>query len=101
MTVEEQMLMKSLAAECERLHKELQKHKWIPVSEQPKNKMTCLVYGKMHFIPDHVDEKDWYYDYSIGYYKPKYGWTIKGNMSVGDVEAYMPLPEPYQKGEEE
>lgn len=34
MTVEEQMLMKSLAAECERLHKELEKHRWIPVRER-------------------------------------------------------------------
>lgn len=75
-----------------------QEPKWIPVSEQPKNKMICIVYGKMHFIPDHVDEKDWYYDYTIGYYKPKYGWSIRGNMSDSDVMAYMPLPSPY-KGE--
>lgn len=71
-------------------------NKWIPVSEQPKNKMSCLVYGKMHFVPDHVDEKDWYYDYSIGYYKPKYGWTIRGDM---EVLAWMPLPKPYDPQE--
>ena len=75
--------------------------KWIPVSELPKDKMTCLVYGKMHFIPDHVNEKDWYYDYTIGYYKPKYGWSIRGNMSDSDVIAYMPLPPCYDSQESE
>jgi len=73
-----------------------QEPKWIPVSELPKDKMTCLVYGKMHFTPDHVNEKDWYYDYTIGYYKPKYGWSVRGNMHENDVIAWMPLPKPYE-----
>jgi len=90
MTVEEQMLMKSLAAECERLHKELEKHRWIPVSER---------------IPE-----DGRYLFSL----PDRGGTIMcGDVMFGkffsddyeqtsdDVIAWMPLPEPYQKGEQE
>lgn len=94
MTVEEQMLMNKLlnklSQECERLHKELQKYKWIPVSEK---------------IPE-----DGRYLFSL----PDRGGTIMcGDVMYGkffsddyeqtsdDVIAWMPLPEPYQKGAEE
>lgn len=72
--------------------------KWIPVSERlPEGRMACLVYGKMHFIPDHVNEKDWFYDYSIGRFDSAFGWsTIRGDM---EVLAWMPLPKPYEPQE--
>ena len=73
---------------------ELPVFKWIPVSERlPKGEMACLVYGKMHFIPDHVNEKDWFYDYSIGCFNPVVGWSTRGDM---EVLAWMPLPKPYE-----
>ena len=83
MTVEEQMLMKSLSAECERLHNEIPR--WISTSER---------------LPD------------IHNYSAEYLVTLKrGGVFIGmftetdgrswwtydDVIAWMPLPEPYKE----
>ena len=115
MTVEEQMLMNKLlnklSKECERLHKELQKHKWIPVSERLPEDGTYLVTVKRITSHPKVDidsfAKDLYKvdEFDFCDKEGKCGWynydSEYGYWEDDKVIAWMPLPEPHQKGEEE
>ena len=107
MTVEEQMLMNTLSKECERLHKELQKHKWIPLTKRSMTEeekkilkddeaFNCQLPEDRQEILITVDGKTtsdiFYWDDGYCFMEHKY---------IDDVIAWMPLPEPYQKGEEE
>lgn len=68
--------------------------------KKPEKDGLYLVFGKIHFTPDHVDDRDWYYGISICYYHKKFEWE----MSDTDVIAWMPLPEipePYKSIVEE
>lgn len=113
MTTEEQLLVNTLSKECERLHKELQKHKWIPVSERlPEIDEPVLVYQRYHSGSNitigryHSDEEQggyrywqWIkYDNNFSYGIDHFGIICPDSYYV---DAWMPLPEPYQKGEEE
>ena len=43
---------------------------WFPVSEPPKKNGRYLIFTKLHFVPDHVDEPNYTYGLEIsGYYE--------------------------------
>jgi hypothetical protein len=67
---------------------------WISAKDRlPVISDKYLVYGKIHFIPDHVKDKDWYYGYSIGFYNTTYNrWSINGDMMNDDVLYWTNLP---------
>lgn len=68
---------------------------WTPISEglpeipEGKQYVTVLCYSRIHFVPDHVDEQDWYYGYEIATYYKDFGWE-----RLNDVIEWMYLPEP-------
>jgi hypothetical protein len=54
----------------------------------------CLVTARIYFTPDHVDEPDNYIGIKLNTYSKIFGW-----LGGHEVFAWMPLPEPYAKGE--
>lgn len=74
---------------------------WIFLKDKkPEKDGLYLVFGKIHFTPDHVDDRDWYYGINLCHYHKKFEW----GMSNADVITWMPLPEipePYKSIVEE
>lgn len=72
------------------------KQEWISVDERfPKHEEQCLIFTKIHFIPDHIDECDYYEGIEIStFYQDRF-------LSNNGMYAthWMPLPEaPKMKG---
>lgn len=68
---------------------------WISVDDRlPEEMQRCLVTQRIYVVPDHVDEPDNFIGIKFNTYTKQYGW-----LSGQEVFAWMPLPEPYKKGE--
>jgi hypothetical protein len=66
---------------------------WIPCSERlPKESRKYLV-----TVFDGIGKRTT----SAPYHRRSKSWTLTGRMAYWKVIAWMPLPEPYQKGEQE
>lgn len=71
---------------------------WIKVKDQlpevPEGKqlVDVLVVAKVHFVPDHVDQRDWTYVVEKATYEPKYGF-YGNNIRNYNVKAWMYAPE--------
>ena len=78
-----------------RLHPELlekPKQAWISVEERlPETNGTYLIFTKIHFTPDHVDDIDYYYGTEISTYAKDFGFLSRNGHFA---KAWMPLPEP-------
>lgn len=72
---------------------------WISVKDRlPNHEERCLIFTKIHFVPDHVDECNYYEGVEIStFYQDRF-------LSNNGMYAthWMPLPEPPEtKGEKE
>ncbi len=72
---------------------------WTSVKDRlPKHEERCLIFTKIHFVPDHIDECDYYEGVEIStFYQDRF-------LSNNGMYAthWMPLPEPPEtKGESE
>ena len=72
---------------------------WISVKDRlPNHEERCLIFTKIHFVPDHIDECDYYEGVEIStFYQDRF-------LSNNGMYAthWMPLPEPPEpKGETE
>lgn len=65
---------------------------WTSVKEcLPKNKTKCLIWTKIHFVPDHRDDKNYFYGYEISTYYTDYGFVSNNGFFA---KYWMPLPNP-------
>lgn len=72
---------------------------WISVDERlPDGNQQCIIFTKIHFIPDHVDDPDYYYGIEISTFYEDLGF-ISANGRY--AEFWMPLPEPPKEAEDE
>lgn len=71
--------------------------KWISVGDRlPEKPQQCLIFTKVHFIPDHVDEPNFYYGIEISTFYPDLGFVSPNGLYAA---FWMPLPEaPEMKG---
>lgn len=61
---------------------------WIPCSERlPQIKENPVLVSWMGLV-------------NIGWYNPIDGWTTGTRFNVDEVDAWMPLPEPYKEGQD-
>lgn len=79
-------------------YKERPQGEWIKVKDQlpkvPEGKqlVDVLVVAKVHFTPDHVDQRDWTYVVEKATYDPKYGF-YGNNIRNYNVKEWMYAPE--------
>lgn len=72
-------------------------NEWISVEERlPKHEERCLIFTKIHFVPDHVDECDYYEGVEIStFYQDRFFLSNNGMYATH----WMSLPEaPKMKG---
>lgn len=76
----------------ERLLKlDLEQGSWRPVDEQPpEDGQYCIIYTKIHFIPDHVDEPDYYWDMELSRYYKDFGFSSANGIYA---KYWMPRPD--------
>ena len=68
------------------------KQEWISVEERlPEDNQECLIFTKIHFVPDHVDDPDYYDGIEISRYFKGFGF---GSPNGIYAKFWMPLPEP-------
>lgn len=72
---------------------------WISVKDRlPKHEERCLIFTKIHFVPDHVDECDYYEGVEIStFYQDIF---LSNNGMYATHWMYLPQP-PETKGETE
>lgn len=64
----------------------------LPVVPEGKKLVDVLVVAKVHFVPDHVDQRDWTYVVAKATYEPEYGFY--GNDIYNyNVKEWMYAPE--------
>ena len=64
----------------------------LPVVPEGKSLVDVLVVAKVHFVPDHVDQRDWTYVVEKATYEPKYGF-YGNNIRNYNVKEWMYAPE--------
>ena len=65
---------------------------WISVKDRlPEANGTYLIFTRVHFTPDHVDEIDYYDGIEISVYSKEFGFMSKNGLFA---KAWMSLPEP-------
>ena len=67
------------------------KQEWISVAERlPEKEQQCLIFTKIHFVPDHVDDCNYYEGIELSWYHKDIGFTSNNGLYA---KFWMPLPE--------